>query len=77
MGIINGGSSMNSLGNTGSVPLIRKRRPLGRKKRSIIQSSDVHNFTYMFDIDQTIASPDPAVMYLIMLQCAERYSKLF
>lgn len=67
---------MNSLANTGAVPLIRKRRPLGRRRRNIFLSADYYNDTQLFIDEEPYATPDPIEMYNVMIQCAEDYTKL-
>lgn len=76
MSLTSGTNTMNALTNTGSVPLIRKRRPVGRRRRSIFISADNRNDTSLYS-DELLASPDPAEMYNVMIQCAEDYTKLY
>jgi len=75
MALTNGVNTMNSLTNTGAVPL-RKRRPIGRRKRSVFLSADNRNETELL-MDESFATPDPAEMYNVMIQCAEDYTKLY
>lgn len=76
MSLTSGTNTMNALTNTGSVPLIRKRRPVGRRRRSMFISADSRNDTNLYS-EELLASPDPAEMYNVMIQCAEDYTKLY
>lgn len=71
----NSANTLNSLANTGSVPL-RKRRPLGRKKRSMQLIEDNRNFTTSFENSEAFMS-DPSEMYYVMIQCAEDFTKFY
>lgn len=77
-GALNGGgfNTMNSLVNTGSIPL-RKRRPVGRRRRNVLISADNRNDTSLFDDQEEYATPNSAEMYHVMIQCAEDYTKLY
>lgn len=70
-------NTMNSLMNTGSVPLLRKRRPVGRRKRNVLLSADNRNETISSIYQQAFATPDLADMYNVMIQCAEGYTKFY
>lgn len=72
----NSANTMNSLINTGSVPL-RKRRPVGRRRRNVLLSSDNRNETIASIYQQALAAPDPAEMYNVLIQCAEGYTKFY
>lgn len=74
MGLTSGTGTMNALMNAGSVPL-RKRRPIGRRKRDVFLSADNRNGTQLFD--DKGAFIDPAEIYTIMIQGAEDYTKLY
>lgn len=76
MALTNGGiNTMNSIGTGGSVPLLRKRRPVGRRRRDVFLSADNANATRL--LEEELATPDPAEMYNVMIQCAEDYTKLY
>lgn len=76
-GVSTGGiNTMNSLVNGGSVPL-RKRRPIGRRKRNVFLSADNRNETISSIYEQAFATPDPAEMYNVMIECAEGYAKFY
>jgi hypothetical protein len=77
MALTNGGvNTLNSVGTGGSVPLLRKRRPVvGRFRRDVFLSADNANATHQ--LAEELASPDPAEMYNVMIQCAEDYTKLY
>jgi hypothetical protein len=70
-------NTMNSLVNGGSVPLLKKRRPIGRRKRNVLLSADNRNETISSIYQQAFATPDPAEMYNVMIQCAEGYAKFY
>jgi len=72
----NGANTMNSLVNTGSVPL-RKRRPAGRRRRrNVLLSADNRNDTITTIYEEAFATPDPSEMYRAMISMAEGYVKL-
>jgi hypothetical protein len=70
-------NTMNSIINAGSVPLLKKRRPIGRRKRNVLLSADNRNETISTIYQQAFATPDPAEMYNVMIQCAEGYTKFY
>jgi hypothetical protein len=72
---MNGGANtMNNLINTGSVPL-RKRRPIGRKKRNLTVSPfDNYNNT---EYSTNLTTFTPEDMYFPMIQCAENYNQFY
>lgn len=72
MNLMSNTNTMNSIAssNLGSVPLIRKRRPVGRRRRDIFLSSTNGNKTY----DEAIATPDPEEMYSVLIHCAENFN---
>lgn len=75
-------STSNSLTNTGSVPLRRRRRPISivgrrrRKRNTVMLSSDNHNDTissiYMESLTNSYGDGD---MYHAMISIAEGYVK--
>ena len=74
----NASNTLNSVSGQGSVPLLRKRRPIGRRKRSIFISAENRNATHLLEDEiELAASPDPAEMYYAMIQCAEDYTKFY
>lgn len=77
LNMVNSANTMNSIVNAGAVPLIRKRRPLGRKRRNVFLSNDYHNDTNFLANDDSFLDINPAEMYNVMLQGAEDYSKLY
>lgn len=76
LNMVNGVNTMNSIVNSGSVPL-RKRRPLGRKRRNVFLSGDNQNKTNSENDEESSAMIDPAEMYNVMIQCAEDYTKFY
>lgn len=70
-----GSNTMNSAVNSGSVPL-RKRRPIGRRRRNILLSADNRNDTITTVYEEGLATPDPSQMYQVMISMAEGYVKL-
>lgn len=71
-------SAMNAMTNTGSIPLIKYAKPpRGRKRRNIFLASDNQNETISSVYQQAMATPDPAEMYNVMIQCAEGYTKFY
>lgn len=74
MGLTSGTGTMNALMNAGSVPL-RKRRPIGRRKRDVFLSADNRNGTQLFNDNGAFI--DPAEMYTLMIQGAEDYTKFY
>lgn len=77
LNMMNGANTMNSIMNSGSVPLIRKRRPLGRKRRNVLISDDIQNKTSSLEDENAFAKINPAEMYNVMIQYAEDYTKLY
>jgi hypothetical protein len=71
--------TLNSQTNTGSVPL-RKRRPIGRRKRRNIVASSLNNSTLNsidFDDSSIMLLPSSLEMYDVFIYCAEDYTKFY
>lgn len=71
---MNGSNTMNSLVNSGSIPL-RKRRPIGRKRRNVFEIRNFNDTVLIPDLNSL--NPDPRDMYFAMINCAENYTKFF
>lgn len=74
-------NTMNSLVNTGSVPLRRRRRPIAitgrrRKRNAAFLSSDNRNDTVSSIYAESMSNPYDGDMYNAMIALAEGYVKL-
>lgn len=75
--------TLNSMTNTGSVPLKKRRRPIGRRKRRNIVASSLNNSTMQyndsidFDDSSIIVLPSSLEMYDAFIFCAEDYTKFY
>lgn len=82
--LLNMPGTLNSQTNTGSVPL-RKRRPIGRRKRRNIVASSLNNNSTLldsaddFDVDDSsiMLLPSSLEMYDVFIYCAEDYTKFY
>lgn len=73
--------TLNSISNTGSVPLRRRRRPINvgrRRKRNVLLSSDNQNDTLsaIYEESQSLSFDIDGDMYHAMINLAEGYVKL-
>ena len=67
---------MNSIVNTGSVPL-RKRRPAGRRKRTADDLNFARNDTISMNSDNMLTLPNSDDLYYVMIQCAQDYAQFY